>query len=333
MRRASTEAPPVHQIELSGLDGGNLLGFLAALGTLRVLTLVEQDAEIRMSWVEKARWSPVVYHSRIGTCDEVIAVLAARITPALATIPKEKSKKKHAGDLGEYIELALNNVNQAFRQDHLDKGLNDFRKQLECAAGESDRREEADFFAALGSDCFTENKDDKPATTELRAIGAGNNEGFLGFMRTVHLETRAEHLNKALFCNGTILTRRHSCDGTLTSTGRTLCAPQIPRKTENTIMFGVRTGSRSRRCRFPTAPDGRRLQTVGFEDRDREKEITWPIWTEPLDLKTVGSLLASKDIQKADRNAVNRRGVAQVFRARRFTEGKYRNFSPARALL
>ena len=31
----------MHEIELVGLDGGDLLGYLAALGTLRVLTLAE----------------------------------------------------------------------------------------------------------------------------------------------------------------------------------------------------------------------------------------------------------------------------------------------------
>ena len=45
-----------------------------------------------------------------------------------------------------------------------------------------------------------------------------------------------------------------------------------------------------------------------------------------LEVNTVGSLLAAKDGRR-------RPGVEQVFRAERFTEGKYRNFSPAKAVL
>ena len=89
---------------------------------------------------------------------------------------------------------------------------------------------------------------------------------------------------------------------------------------------------------FPTAPDGRHLRTVGFEDRNREPEVTWPIWREPIEVETVASVLAMEELQCAEisettRKQFNRREIVQVFRARRFTEGKYRNFSPARALL
>src|SRR5260370_17580916 len=36
-------------------------------------------------------------------------------------------------------------------------------------------------------------------TTDLRGIGAGNNEGFLGFMRTIHLTSTLDHIRRALF--------------------------------------------------------------------------------------------------------------------------------------
>jgi len=84
---------------------------------------------------------------------------------------------------------------------------------------------------------------------------------------------------------------------------------------------------------FPTVPERGGLSTVAFADTDAGTEVTWPIWSEPLSLDVVASLLACEDVQKADRSTVVRRGVAQVFRARRFTDGQYRNFSPAMALL
>jgi len=38
----------MYEIELVGIDGANLLGYLAALGTLRTLTLADPGAEVRM---------------------------------------------------------------------------------------------------------------------------------------------------------------------------------------------------------------------------------------------------------------------------------------------
>jgi NAD+--asparagine ADP-ribosyltransferase len=57
-----------------------------------------------------------------------------------------------------------------------------------------------------------------------------------------------------------------------------------------------------------------------------------------LDLRTIESRLGLSDLQedKIDgrkRSVLERRGIRQVFRAKRFTDGKYRNFSPARALM
>jgi hypothetical protein len=77
---------------------------------------------------------------------------------------------------------------------------------------------------------------------------------------------------------------------------------------------------------FPTAPMGRRVRTTAFREGESGTEIRWPIWTDPLELSSIASLLAS-------RNPELRPGVAQVFRAVRFTEGKYRNFSPSKAML
>ena len=53
------------EIELKGLDGSNLLAYLAALGTLRVLTLAEPGRDVRMRWVDRGYWMPVV-HGKIG---------------------------------------------------------------------------------------------------------------------------------------------------------------------------------------------------------------------------------------------------------------------------
>ena len=321
----------MHEIQLIGLDGGNLLGYLAALGTLRVLTLAELGAEVRMSWVEKGWWTPVIHHSRISTREELIAGLELMVTARIAVQSKRKGKKKQADASSDDLRAkGLTNANPAYTHDHLDLCLADFRKELENAVQEPERREVADFFAALGSDCFAENKIDKPTTTKFRAIGAGNNDGFLGFMRTIHLETGVEHLHKTLFLQWDYSDpppfmrwdpneyRPHA-----------LRADDPAKDRERNNVRGANRLAIEALPLFPTVPAAKRLGTTAFE----KDQITWPIWIEPLNLSTAASLLASKEVHEAERSTMTQRGIVQVFRARRFTEGKYRNFSPARALL
>ena len=45
---------------LEGLPGDNPLGFLAALGTLRVLSEIWPDRSLRMAWIACGGWRPVL---------------------------------------------------------------------------------------------------------------------------------------------------------------------------------------------------------------------------------------------------------------------------------
>jgi hypothetical protein len=298
----------MHEIQLKGLDGGNLLGYLAALGTLRVLTLAEPDAQVRMSWREMAWWTPVIHNAQIATDEQVVETLAMKICPPM-------------------------DANAAFQQDHLDEPLLGFRENLRAAALAG--REEADFYAAIGSDAFSESdKEPKPATTALRAIGAGNNDGFLGLMRTIHQDTRIEHLFKALFNSWDYSDpppfmrwdpneyRPHALRAD---------DPAKDRKRNN--VRGANRLAIEALPLFPMVPERRQARTVAFTKQNGEVIVTWPIWSEPLSLDAVRSLLVLDEVQSADPSVMARRGIAQVFRAQRFTDGKYRNFSLARALL
>ena len=50
-------------VVLSGMDGSNPLGFLAALGLLRVLddNNVDPKCAPRLSWADHGRWLPVLH--------------------------------------------------------------------------------------------------------------------------------------------------------------------------------------------------------------------------------------------------------------------------------
>ncbi len=303
-------------IELPGLDGGNLLAFLAALGTFRVLTLAEPRAGIRLRWVDAGSWTPVIIHSRIGTPAELIDALVDRVCG--------ESSIDEAWKIGEDLTI----------------GLSDFRNHLENAAANATfhRRETADFLAAFGSDAFGSGpKKEQISDTGFRTMSGAGHQHFLGSFKELALGTDAGHLRRSL------LERWDYADGRPAL--RWDAADYRPHalRAEDPSSDPIRTMRGANRLAvealplFPTLACDRRVKTVAFQDRAGATEISWPIWLDALDLGTVCSLLASEELQRGDLTtcfgALARRGVAQVFRARRFTDGKYRNFTPARALL
>jgi hypothetical protein len=315
----------MRDIELTGIDGSNLLAYMAALGTLRVLTLAEPDRCVRMSWVDKGCWTPVVLGSTAVTAEELVALLAGRVCPRVAVMVRKKGKSIRAP--GADLQAGLANANAAFLADFLDLGLDEFGSILERESCQQSTRESADFLAALGSDCFTEKNGDGPATTDLRAIGAGNNEGFLGFMRTIHLGTEASHLRQALFqvwdySDPPPFMRWDSNE----YRPHALRASDPAKDRDCNNVRGANRLAIEALPLFPTAPQSRRIRTTAFQDGDDGTEVSWPIWTEALELATVASLLAAGDGRV-------RPGVAQIYKSKRFTEGKYRNFSPSKGIM
>jgi hypothetical protein len=86
---------------------------------------------------------------------------------------------------------------------------------------------------------------------------------------------------------------------------------------------------------LPSMPAGRRLATTGFAKRDDRLEWTWPVWTPPLCVDIVRSLLSCRELQddKPNRRELAAVGIAEVFRSVRVQVGNpplhKLNFSPA----
>ena len=80
---------------LNGLDGNNPLGFLAAIGTLRIATEAIASANWRISWNEQGGyWSPVLLGKKVLTQDGLIELL-------MPTLTKMKDVFGFADDLGK----------------------------------------------------------------------------------------------------------------------------------------------------------------------------------------------------------------------------------------
>jgi hypothetical protein len=83
---------------------------------------------------------------------------------------------------------------------------------------------------------------------------------------------------------------------------------------------------------FPLAPD-RGAGQAGFEGKADKRSWSWPIWTQPISLDVIRSVVALPLNDGDEWPASNRReiGVAAVFQSRIvMPSGRYRCFTPAR---
>jgi hypothetical protein len=305
----------MHDIELCGLDGGDLLGFLAAVGTLRILSLGEPG--VRMLWRDAGEtWTPVIQHPEIATGEKLIETVAGLVC-------------------GE------STINDAWSiSDDLTLGRDAFRKHLDdhAASAKPDRREVADFLTSFGSEAYgTGTQKDQMSDTEFRTMSGAGHQHFLGFMRELALTSDSGHIRAALLEAWGYADSRPSMRWSWTDYRPHALRADDPSTDPIRTMRGANRLAVEALPLFPTIATGRRVKTIAFQDRGGATEITWPVWICAVDLQTAQSLLTLEELQEAEpaklAQVLTRRGIAQVFRARRFTEGKYRNFSRARPLL
>jgi len=303
----------MHDIELTGLDGSNLLGYLAALGTLRALSMEGPTAPttpVRMSWADRGQWTPVLHHAHASGEDEVLSLLEQRVCG--------ENSIQSAWRIGNDLTLPCAEFGKLMR---------------DAALGADTRSVEADYLAAFGSDVYGAGpKKEVISDTAFRTMSGAGHQHFLGFMRELAASTEREHLRRALFAQWDYADGRPSLRWDPADYRPHALRAVDPSGDPIRTMRGANRLAVEALPLFPTVPQRRRVRTVGFEEGEDGTGLAWPIWTDRLDVATVASLLACANARGTEGKAA-RPGIAQIFKARRFTEGKYRNFTPAKALL
>lgn len=308
---------------LTGIDGGNPLAFLAALGTLRTLSLAWPQHHVKMAWTDHAgAWRPSLFASLSLTEAAVVAILDERLRrmvdhPALA----------FADDLSVTPQV--------------------FRTFAQAANGaavdvpDTDDRVAADFAAAFACDSLVTNNG-LVQDTALRTMSGAGHQHFLAFMRLIVKQTEARHLCKALFerwayddavANQTL--RWDPADDSQYALRWRDPSGDPARKKAGGMLGANRLAIEG--LPFVTcAPVGATLRTTGFTGSGaRDTFWTWPIWTSPVGIDVCRSLLAHASlVRHAPAGCVELRaiGVAAAFRSQRITIGKFRNFAPATAV-
>lgn len=298
-----------------GPAGESLLGFLCSVGTLVTLTRAWPERDPRISWTRHAGWRPVFHIHGDSTEDEVVETLHTAL-----------SGRESAPELTRL-------------GDNLSVDPEKFRKFAEDAAGAAkpDDRRWADFAAAFG--CEATADDEKIQDTALRTMSGAGHEHFLAVMRNLSERTNAEHLRTALFADwsyeddGKKMTMRWDPN----DDRRYALRADDPSGAHRFTVWGAnRLAIEALPC-FPTAPRGGVLETTAFipsrQGRNRTWAIRWPVWTAPLRLPALQSLLTHPKLlaEQPDAGALVSLGVAAIFQSRRVTVGRMRNFTPAHA--
>ncbi|HUY90459.1 MAG TPA: hypothetical protein VMV10_17105 [Pirellulales bacterium] len=311
---------------LSGLDGSNPLAFLAALGTLRTLTLAWPEGHVKMSWIEHAgAWRPIVIGDKLlnqQDCTDLLHVRLIRMNDHLAL------------SLGDNLSVTP----EEFRA---------FARQCVDVAHHSrdpDRRIAADFAAAFACDVIVNEQGGKVVVqdTALRTMSGAGHQHFLAFMRHIVKRTTDQHLHKALFLpwkyddpvTNQTLRWDPSDDSRYALQWRDPSGD--PARKKGGAMLGANRLAIEGLPLTTCAPSNSKLRTVGFTGRGAgDTYWTWPIWTRPVSVDVCRSLLAIPDLTDNRAQAPRRLrelGVLTAFRSRRITIGKFRNFTPATAI-
>ncbi len=312
-------------LPLVGLDGSNPLAFLAALGTLRTLSLALPDERVKMSWSAKQGfWCPSIHCPLEKDPEQFIAVLHAQL---------QQSRNRPAFDIGDNLNLPA----QTFRKLLLQVTYN-----LEAMPSDS-ARIDADFLAAFGSDAIAD-ENGVMEDTAFRTMSGAGHQHFLKFFRELVVKTEESHLERALL---------HRWDYADEGRGRTLrWDPSEDRR--YALRWNDPSGDPVKTMRganrlaiealpmLTTMPTSNGLATTAVQASGRRNTFfIWPVWSPMIDMHVVRSLLTYACRLRLDRQRANENGqeeisktrtalgIAALFASARITTGKFRNFTPS----
>ena len=252
------------------------------------------------------------------TQDELITVLHKSLTGRQNEQHFTAFGKNTTVHAEEFRTISLDAVNLANRQD----------------------RTFADFCAAFGSDALVSFNDGVTIQdTALRTMAGAGHQHFLKTMRNLIEECTPIHLHKAIFNTWkyddptqTLSLRFDPLDDNRYALRWRNPSGDPDRRISGSMLGANRLAIEA----FPlltTAPGKKRLKTAGFTGyRSSDTYFHWPIWTDPLPISAVQSLLTLSNIIAPDfpNEALTARGISAVMRSQRITVGKVRNFTPAK---
>jgi len=297
------------ELVLYALDGSNPLAFLAALGTLRILSL-ETRAEIQMRWERRQGfWRPTL---------RPIAISREEICEKLVSSRWWAPVEEFVRCLGKNITVPMN----VFQP---------FVAKAHDTVHPHDRRM-ADFAAAFGSEVCEDEDNNRIERTRFCFITGSGHQDFLGTVAELAERVTAGHIYDALF-GGWKAEKKCSMRWDPADATEYALQWDDPGPKGAWAVWGANRLAFEALPYFPTAPGeagmhAAGLQTTGFSRRNRQDEFTWPIWSDFIGSASVRSLLSLGELQKGtpERTALLSVGIREIHRAQRVRIGQGANF-------
>lgn len=299
-------------LHLPGLLAHQPLGFLAACGLLRSLTEWSDFGWTRLSWNKVAGGEDriaVIDSERVLDIDGVTQVLLCRSKQQRESAALRWSAK--IDDRTKYREAAWNAI----------QGLAERRP-----------RDDADMLAALASDLVHDGGKLRSTAFDLTS----GNQRILQSIRVLAGEPETakgkpnpltrDAIEEALLGPWRYQDGHHSLGWDPNGQRLHALRGKLPEKDKErrSVRAAVFLASQALPL-FPSFAVGRRLRTTGFHRHQDDEWFAWPVWSEPISLDTLRSLLAqpfSRDLRM--------RGVDVVYRCRVSrtggSEGNYQVF-------
>jgi len=305
-----------------GLEGWNPLAFLAAVGTLRLLTESRPEWHPRMAWTMHAgAWRPLLYIDQAASPFRVVKALAKALQDAPTRKCIEAVRQK----------LSVGSIYQV--------PSDTWRKVCwDAAHGASlSEAEHLAWLAALASEPATDQEETQ--ATLLQFMTGQGHQHFLDFMINIIDHTAPQHLEKCLFRRWTYedpisgLTLRWDPANWADHALRDRDPSGDPSRQNSGNVLGANRLAIEALPLLPTGPVQGGAATRAFHIPGRgHPAFRWPIWKAPISLSTLASLLGCPWLtaEEPDRETLRRVGVVEVFQAARIPVDRYKIFTPGR---
>ncbi len=294
------------ELILTGLDGSNPLGFLAALGVLNVVSDAAETAVPRLAWKNEGAWRPVLSSPRAdvaGLVDEIRSDLNTWKSDPVLQLKYEKKGAK-AWDLKPPPEV--------------------FRKFLWKVLDSGNRRA-IDFVSAFAAEGALDNNDNtKPTALHFTA-------GQQEFLQMVDLLVRG--VTDKDMENALVGPWRYDRDlravlnWDATASRDYALRAEDPAKEKLGNPGADWLAFRGLSFLRVFASKGR-LLTTGCSGEWKTGSFRWPLWVHPIERETVRTLLTLVDLPPGERRL---RGIPIIYRCtiRRNDKGGYGSFAPS----
>jgi len=310
-------------LSLTGLIGSNPLGFLAALGCLRILDAKEP---VLLSWEPTDEWRARLHFLnsaeesalRNYVLGELVSFASQRALSSELTfadnIPKAKTGKKaeFACDIKilpeQYAQVVGASVTAATPSNH----------------------ELLDWFAAFGSELMTDKTPERKVKPTAFHMTAGQQKFLDRVQKLIEAMKKAapqrkgrksrspeDKFSETLFGPWKYIDAQNALGwDPVTENVRALSAEKSDPENVLSVQGAVYLAFHALPL-FPIAVTDHRLMTTAFKDFDDGTALTWPLWEEPLSLDSIRTALQLTELQQPspDTGLLRGRGVTAVMRS------------------